>query len=1122
MSEVRDQDSALGFTDPIASLRAALKGRYEIERQVGQGAFATVYLARDLKHERKVAIKVLNADPESETGEIRFIREIRVVARLQHPNILPLHDSGHVEALLYYVMPYVMGETLRIRMHRERQMGVEAACAIARETADALAYAHSQGIVHRDIKPENILLSGGHAIVADFGIARAIDIGGVKQLTMTGVAGPGTPAYMSPEQLLGDRAVDARSDIYSLGCVLYEMLAGKPPFPGKDGFVKRFTEPPPHISSLRRDAPPWVDDVVARALAKDPDDRFRTAGDFVTALSKPVTPVRPPNRETFLRNALASPPLFESDPLEAQELSAAFPRSYPSPGLGAAAGSGSGAGRGTSRRWIEAVRGHPVAAAISVVVVAAITALAATGKISALPTMLGARAQVDSSRYVVLSSGYSAVGSSNVGSQVADSIYDALAKWEGLTVVPNTRVDQAVADGADPPNTEQAALALARHLRAGTAVWIQASGPPQTQRLRIHRYDVGSGETRDEFGLPAEARDQRFYANAARRLIGLRDRPPEASGCDDRTRFVRAWSACNNGHSALVRWDIPAAENAFRQALAADRDYAPARLWLAQSMAWRTPERRSEIYDLVRAATESRDLSPRDRLAAAALTAFLEQRFADACVAYTGMTRLDSRDFVGWYGLGDCQTFDSLVVRNGGSPSGWAFRTSWHSAANAYVTALRFQPGAHEIAASRLQILLQVSPTLARPGVGAGPDRPRFRAYPTLEQGDTVGFIPYPAKEFEMVERGPSAEAALRKNTTRLFAVTAAWADRFPRSSRAQESLADALEAQAELGEGPPQASAALRAIDSAVSLIATGGEPATRSADIARLRARKVRVHFKRGEFGLARTVADSLLRSAAPPGMEREFQWVAALVGRANLAADYWQRSLRTSVVTGGAVHPAISRPASKYFVYASLGICGPLLSDVRQQLEVALRDYITSDIRNALRSDLADRSAVLATPCTAGKIAPAVVSSADHMISAQRSFARGDMASARRSLAAFAAERRDRRPGDTSAEYVFQAAWLRVQLGDTAGAAESLDGALGALPTFGAATFRDLAGAAAFGRLMKLRAEIAARTNDPRVSRVWTTALGELWASADPILRDQVNELVRTSPAGLPGKP
>src|SRR4051812_48835248 len=186
--------------DPIAPLRDALRRSYEFEREIGQGAFATVFLARALKHERKVAIKVLNADPSSETGELRFIREIHLLARLQHPNILPLHDSGHVEALLYYLMPYVSGETLRARMNRERQLPLDVAIRIAAEVSDALAYAHAQVVIHRDIKPENILISGGHAVVADFGIARAIDVGGVQQLTRTGMGGPGTPAYMSPEQ----------------------------------------------------------------------------------------------------------------------------------------------------------------------------------------------------------------------------------------------------------------------------------------------------------------------------------------------------------------------------------------------------------------------------------------------------------------------------------------------------------------------------------------------------------------------------------------------------------------------------------------------------------------------------------------------------------------------------------------------------------------------------------------------------------------------------------------------------------------------------------------------------------------------------------------------------------
>ncbi len=281
-SRLSDQVPSL---DPIGPLRVALKGRYEIQREIGQGAFATVYLARDCRHERSIALKVLNADPTSEAGEIRFIREIRLLAGLQHPNILPLHDSGHVEALLYYVMPYVSGETLRARMSRERLLSIDAAVGIARESADALACAHGQGIIHRDIKPENILLSGGHAIVADFGIARAIDIAGVRQLTRTGMGGPGTPAYMSPEQLMGDHPLDGRSDIYSLGCVLYEMLTGKPPFAGKEGFVKRFTEPAPLPSSIRKELEPWLDAVVETALSRNPADRYATASELVRALS---------------------------------------------------------------------------------------------------------------------------------------------------------------------------------------------------------------------------------------------------------------------------------------------------------------------------------------------------------------------------------------------------------------------------------------------------------------------------------------------------------------------------------------------------------------------------------------------------------------------------------------------------------------------------------------------------------------------------------------------------------------------------------------------------------------------------------------------------------------------
>ncbi len=306
-SKVADLSPMVPAPDPIASLRDALRGHYEFEREIGQGAFATVYLAQDLKHERKVAIKVLHADPDSETGELRFIREIRLLARLQHPNILPLHDSGHVETLLYYVMPYVGGETLRDRIDRERQLPLDIACSIARDVADALVCAHSQGIIHRDIKPENILLSAGHPVLADFGIARVIDLANVKQVTRTGMGSPGTPAYMSPEQLMGDKVLDGRSDTYSLGCVFFEMLAGKPPFGGKEGFVKRFTEPAPRPSAIRPEVPSWMDDVVTTALARTPTDRYQTAQEFVTALSiqsRAISqPSAPPKPEAETRSS---------------------------------------------------------------------------------------------------------------------------------------------------------------------------------------------------------------------------------------------------------------------------------------------------------------------------------------------------------------------------------------------------------------------------------------------------------------------------------------------------------------------------------------------------------------------------------------------------------------------------------------------------------------------------------------------------------------------------------------------------------------------------------------------------------------------------------------------------
>ena len=274
-----------GPSDGLRLLQTSLAGRYEVERELGRGGVAVVYLARDPRHERVVALKLLRADLGSEESEVRFAREIKFLARLQHPNILPLLDSGQVGTTPYYVVPFVEGMSLRQRLDREHQLPLSDALSIVREVADALEYAHRHGVVHRDIKPENILLSGPHAIVADFGIARYVESARDARLTRTGMGGPGTPAYMSPEQLLGERDIDGRSDIYSLACVLFEMLAGEPPFSGQGGFARRLVELPPPMSSFSRDVPPAVEAAMTRALASEPCDRFATAAEFGTALS---------------------------------------------------------------------------------------------------------------------------------------------------------------------------------------------------------------------------------------------------------------------------------------------------------------------------------------------------------------------------------------------------------------------------------------------------------------------------------------------------------------------------------------------------------------------------------------------------------------------------------------------------------------------------------------------------------------------------------------------------------------------------------------------------------------------------------------------------------------------
>lgn len=429
-------------SDQLKRLKQRLSGHYRFERELGSGAFATVFLAHDLRLERPVAIKVLHIAPSSELNEIRFLQEIHFLARLQHPNIIPVHDSGHSEDLLYYVMPYVRGESLRERIKRDRQLPVKDAVRIASELTDALDCAHAAGVIHRDIKPENILLSQAHPMLADFGVARAINVSRSKKITQPGFGSPGTPAYMSPEQLIGEPEVDKRTDIYSLGCVLFEMLAGRPPFDGEGGAVKRFTELPPSVRAARPEVTPALDAVVRQALARLPEDRFDSASQMGRALGESDLP---PTRVSSRHAAVAM-------------------------------------GHGKGRRAGYLAGGG--------VTLALVLAAAVAAKVMTRGSSAAAATTDDSQRHIAVLYFDDLTPEkrlASVATGLTEDLIDQLSQVSGLKVIsPN---------GVRPYRNDSLPIdSIARRLSAGTLIGGSVSSSGATLRLTVRLIDGASGE----------------------------------------------------------------------------------------------------------------------------------------------------------------------------------------------------------------------------------------------------------------------------------------------------------------------------------------------------------------------------------------------------------------------------------------------------------------------------------------------------------------------------------------------------------------------------------------------------------------------------------------------------
>ena len=548
--------------DALARFEAALADRYRVERELGRGGMATVYVAEDRRHSRKVAIKVLRPELGAVLGSERFLNEITVTAKLNHPHILPLHDSGEAAGFLYYVMPFVEGESLRHRLDRERQLPVDEALAIAREVADALGYAHSHGVVHRDIKPENILLESGHASVADFGVALAIAAAGAERLTATGLV-VGTPAYLSPEQAAGERDLDGRSDIYALGCVLYEMLTGEPPITGPSVaaiLARRSTEAPPSARTIRDAVPPELDAVLRRTMAPMPADRQRTAAQLIAELNQVAAPVH--GVQTPLRRRR---------------------------GLAIGAGVTAVAIAGAAVVWgVRRERGSPAPAAASQVMVLPYDNR--TGDPSLDP----------------------------VGGMVAEWVTEGLARTGVVQVVPNVMVLQSLGEARG----DGGALTLGRVARlTGSALAVTGSYYRRGSRLEFHSevVDVASGKPLTNVAtVSGPASDPRIAIDSVRvRVMGaLATRLSRLTGWElpptAQPPTYAASQAYARGIEAWVRSDYDSAAKAFERAYALDTTYL--RSLMLASAAQANTDQSAHADSLLRIIQVRKDeLSPYDR-----------------------------------------------------------------------------------------------------------------------------------------------------------------------------------------------------------------------------------------------------------------------------------------------------------------------------------------------------------------------------------------------------------------------------------------------------------------------------------------------------------------------------
>ena len=1037
--------------DLLAAFPAAVAGRYLVHEVVGVGGMATVLRATRLQDGLVVAIKVLDPRLQQVVGRDRFHREIGILSRLQHPVILPLLESGSDGEFLFFVMPFVAGPTLRQRLESEPQLPIEEAIGITVAVLEALEYAHGQNVVHRDIKPENILIEDGHPRVADFGIARAIVVSGGDSISSTGIV-IGTPAYMSPEQAAGELRLDARSDVYSTGCLLYEMLAGSPPFSGSTAQAiqaRHIHERPPPLRVVRSTIPPALESSIGKALAKVPGDRYPSAADFSRALTDSLT-------------AAANRPV---------------------------------------RKYITRT-----------LIAAGLLAAVATAALLLRPPQVA----VDPERYLVLPfRQHGALNSSTAlsGGDYARLVWQTLSrKWSDLRLVDEALVEDRIRQTGDSALTLSRGIALARSLGAGLVVWGEVEQLGDSVHLQASLYRVErvlrNALQRAAAVLPAgvsEGRDPSAgdlvnrLGELARGLV-----LPSLAGSADpgtlvATSSFQALRATLSGDSALVNWNLDLAREKYREASAIDPQYAAPHLHFAQASLWANAPV-SEWRPAAEAALAVPSaLSFLERLEAEAIVALGSGEFPRACERFGAILARDSLRFAGWFGLGECLMTDSVVVPDPGSPSRWRFRGSYAAGIAAYIRALSLVPLAHvaygrQAAVARLADKLLAESYRLRIGVAAGDSSRRFAAYAGL-QGDSITTVPWPIEEVLAGRRiPPTSRQALEASRNKLRELTAEWLSRYPGSPPALEAHARALELAGDITATNPNASALglvrrLRGLPSAPSRRVELG-------------VWEVRLFLKARRFTAAGLLADSIL--AIPPVNDREtllHVGLAALTGRVSLSAQLAELSPETSYIlpTGARfeVSKQIGGASQRLLVYVASGLPAESIQTAAARVERLVQRGVEPSRQRSVREAVLFQPSLLAFPLLSPPAGRLKINQIEGAI------ARHDSVAARRGFVALAAA--EGRVSAPAPDHVLLEARLLLQIGDSSAARARLETLLDDLPGLREDLFELVTQAAALPRAMALYGALG---GDAR-GRGLDSALAALWKSADVPLRARVRK-------------